>query len=68
MARRTSFKATNTITTNPSNITPARSQPVVTAMPNQATATHVTTPIQAKLEATSTISDLEGFTKKFNIR
>lgn len=68
MARRTSFKTTNIITTNPSNIVPARIQPVVTAMPNQATAASVSTPIQAKLEATSTISNLEGFNETFNIR
>ncbi len=68
MARLASFKATNIITTNPSNIAPARIQPVVTAMPNQATAASVSTPIQAKLEVTSTISNLEGFNETFNIR
>ena len=68
MARRTSLKVTNIITTNPSNIVPAIIQPVETAMPNQATAASVSTQIQAKLEATSTISNLEGFNETFNIR
>ncbi len=68
MARRTSLKITNTIAISASNIAPAMSQPVETAMPEKVTVASVSTPIQAKLEATSTISNLEGFNETFNIR
>ena len=68
MALRISLKVTHIITTSPSNMAPAMIQPVVTAMPNQATAASVSTPIQAKLEATSRISNLKGFNETFNIR
>ncbi len=68
MALRISLKVTNIITTSPSNMAPAMIQPVATAMPNNTTAASVSTPIQAKLEATSRISNLKGFNETFNIR